>query len=92
MTPERWSEIQRQLEVALSLTIAERRTFLESIGAKDNQLRDELESLLAGETDDQQMAPDVAPENRVSDWHRYSTVHQRVPSKASAHCADVLLK
>jgi eukaryotic-like serine/threonine-protein kinase len=52
VTPERWTEIQRQLDVALSLAIAERRTFLESIGAKDDELRRELESLLAGETAD----------------------------------------
>jgi eukaryotic-like serine/threonine-protein kinase len=52
VTPERWSEIKQQLEVALSLTITERRTFLQSIGAKDDELRRELESLLVGETDD----------------------------------------
>jgi serine/threonine protein kinase len=52
VTPERWSEIQRQLDVALSLTTVERQTFLESIGAKDIDLRRELESLLRGETDD----------------------------------------
>ena len=52
MTPERWNEIQRQLHVALSLTVAERRTFLESIGATDGELRRELESLLAGEAAD----------------------------------------
>jgi len=52
VTPEQWSEIQRQLEVVFSLTIAERRTFLQSIGAKDDELRRELESLLAGEADD----------------------------------------
>jgi eukaryotic-like serine/threonine-protein kinase len=52
VTPEQWSEIQRQLDVALSLTVAERRTFLESIGAKDVELRRELESLLSGETAD----------------------------------------
>jgi serine/threonine protein kinase len=52
VTPERWSEIQRQLDVALSLTVTERRTFLESIGAKDAELRCEIESLLSGETGD----------------------------------------
>jgi eukaryotic-like serine/threonine-protein kinase len=52
VTPERWSEIQRQLEVALSLTPANRQIFLESIAAKDDELRRELESLLAGETAD----------------------------------------
>jgi eukaryotic-like serine/threonine-protein kinase len=52
VTPERWSDIQRQLDVALSLNIAERSAFLESIGAKDIELRNELESLLAGEAAD----------------------------------------
>jgi eukaryotic-like serine/threonine-protein kinase len=52
VNPERWGEIQRQLDVALSLGIAERRIFLESIGAKDEELRRELESLLAVETAD----------------------------------------
>jgi eukaryotic-like serine/threonine-protein kinase len=52
VTPERWSEVQQRLEVALSLTIAERRTFLECIGTKDEELRRELESLLASDKDD----------------------------------------
>jgi eukaryotic-like serine/threonine-protein kinase len=49
VTPERWSEIQRQLDVALSLTTVERQAFLESIGANDLDLRREIESLLTGE-------------------------------------------
>lgn len=52
MTPERWSEIQRELDVALPLTTVERQAFLESIGTKDIDLRRELESLLTGETAD----------------------------------------
>jgi eukaryotic-like serine/threonine-protein kinase len=52
LTPDRWSEIQHQLDVALSLTIVERKTFLQSIGTKDLELRHELESLLRGETAD----------------------------------------
>jgi eukaryotic-like serine/threonine-protein kinase len=52
VTPDRWSEIQQQLDVALSLTIVERQTFLQTIGTKDLELRHELESLLRGETAD----------------------------------------
>jgi len=52
MTPERWAEIQQQLEVALSLPPAERQAFLESIGAHDTDLRGEIESLLAADLAD----------------------------------------
>ena len=52
MTPERWAEIQQQLDVALSLQPAERQAFLESIGAYDVDLRREIESLLAADLAD----------------------------------------
>jgi eukaryotic-like serine/threonine-protein kinase len=55
MTPERWKEVQRQLDIVLSLPRLERQTLMESIGAKDVELRRELESLLAVEADSEFM-------------------------------------
>lgn len=47
MTPERWQEIKKVLEVALSLGAAERGPYLDKICANDQDLRQEVESLLA---------------------------------------------
>ena len=52
MTPERWTEIQQHLDVALSLGLGERVTFLETLGTTDAELKHEVESLLAGEFSD----------------------------------------
>lgn len=47
MTPERWSQIQEKLEVAVALEPGSRAAYLEELGAADPNLREELESLLA---------------------------------------------
>jgi eukaryotic-like serine/threonine-protein kinase len=52
MTPERWIEIQQHLDVALSLSLGERKTFLDSLGTTDAELKREVESFLAGESSD----------------------------------------
>jgi serine/threonine protein kinase len=50
MTPERWSQIQQKLEVAIGLEPVQRAAYLEDLGATDPALREELESLLAQES------------------------------------------
>ena len=47
MTPERWSLIQEKLEVAVALDPGQRAAFLQELGTTDPNLREELESLLA---------------------------------------------
>jgi len=47
MTPERWSLIQEKLEVAAALDSGQRAAFLQELGTTDPNLREELESLLA---------------------------------------------
>ena len=47
MTPERWQEIKRVLEVALSLDTTERGAYLDKTCAGDADLRQEVDSLLA---------------------------------------------
>lgn len=46
MTPERWQQIKKVLEVALTLEEAERRNYLDKTCAGDVELRSEVESLL----------------------------------------------
>ncbi|HEX8816038.1 MAG TPA: serine/threonine-protein kinase [Terriglobales bacterium] len=52
MTPERWSEIQQHLHVALSLRSEARNAFFEGLRERDLDLCDEVESLLAAESAD----------------------------------------
>jgi len=52
MTPERWSQIQQKLEVAIALEPVKRTAYLEELGAADPGMREELESLLAQESAD----------------------------------------
>jgi serine/threonine protein kinase len=47
MTPERWSQIQQKLEIAIPLEPTRRAAYLEELGATDPGMREELESLLA---------------------------------------------
>jgi serine/threonine protein kinase len=47
MTPERWQEIKKVLEVALSLEAAQRGPYLDETCSSDPELRQEVESLLA---------------------------------------------
>ncbi|HWZ99701.1 MAG TPA: protein kinase [Candidatus Dormibacteraeota bacterium] len=47
MTPERWQQIKKVLEVALALDTAERGPYLDKTCANDADLRQEVESLLA---------------------------------------------
>ena len=47
MTPERWQEIKKVLEVALSLDVAQRGPYLDKTCGNDPELRQEVESLLA---------------------------------------------
>ena len=51
MTPERWSQIQRELDVVVTLDPVERTAYLDELGASDPSLREEVESLLAQESD-----------------------------------------
>jgi serine/threonine protein kinase/tetratricopeptide (TPR) repeat protein len=50
ITPARWNQIQRELEVAIALESVERAEYLENLGTNDPDLREELESLLAQES------------------------------------------
>ncbi|HWT88447.1 MAG TPA: protein kinase [Candidatus Angelobacter sp.] len=47
MTPERWQQIKRVLEVALALDGPERNAYLDKTCAGDTELRQEVDSLLA---------------------------------------------
>ncbi len=47
MTPERWQQIKRVLEVALALDGRERNAYLDKTCAGDTELRQEVDSLLA---------------------------------------------
>jgi Tol biopolymer transport system component/predicted Ser/Thr protein kinase len=47
MTPERWQEVDKLLEAALEQEAGQRATFLDQVCAGDEELRQELESLLA---------------------------------------------
>lgn len=49
MTPERWRQIERLLEAALERTPGQRAAYLAESCGSDDQLRREVESLLAGE-------------------------------------------
>jgi len=51
VTPELWKQVQAQLDLVLALAPAERKSFLHELGTRDFELRQEVESLLAGETD-----------------------------------------
>ena len=51
MTPERWSLIQEKLEIAVALDPGQRASFLQDLGNADPNLREELESLLAQDSD-----------------------------------------
>jgi len=46
MTPERWQQIKRVLEVALALDGPERNAYLDKTCAGDTELRQEVDSLL----------------------------------------------
>lgn len=50
MTPERWNQIQEQLEAALAMEPAQRVSFLQNLGSTDRDLQREVESLLEGES------------------------------------------
>ena len=50
MTPERWQQIKKVLDVALSLDTDEREQYLDSACASDLELRREVESLLSVQT------------------------------------------
>ena len=52
MTPERWKQIQENLDIISSLRPLERRSFLNQIGCTDTELRQEIESLLSYESKD----------------------------------------
>jgi serine/threonine protein kinase/tetratricopeptide (TPR) repeat protein len=52
MTPERWSQIQQKLEVAMTLEPVRRAAYLEELGAADPDMRVQLESLLAQQSTD----------------------------------------
>jgi len=47
MTPERWQQIKRVLEIALALDGRERDAYLDKACAGDAELRQEVDSLLA---------------------------------------------
>jgi eukaryotic-like serine/threonine-protein kinase len=47
MTPERWNEIQKNLDMVVTLIPSERESFLQKLGNTDLELRQELESLLS---------------------------------------------
>lgn len=47
MTPERWKQIKEVLEVALTLDAVERRNYLDRTCSGDDELRQEVDSLLA---------------------------------------------
>src|SRR5262245_14326662 len=47
MTPEQWKQIDQLLDKALERPLAERSTFLDEVCAEDDDLRREVESLLA---------------------------------------------
>src|SRR5512132_2824532 len=51
--PDRWPEVARILDVVLDLTPGERRAFLDQAWAGNDELREEVEVMLAGaEADD----------------------------------------
>ena len=50
MNPERWRQIEQVLDGALELGASERRSFLDQACAGDNELRQEVEALLANES------------------------------------------
>ncbi len=52
MTPERWSQIQQKLEVAVTLEPVQRAAYLDELGAADPEMRQELESLLTQQSAD----------------------------------------
>ncbi|MBL7976795.1 MAG: serine/threonine protein kinase [Bacteroidetes Order II. Incertae sedis bacterium] len=52
MTPERWLEIQKHLDVLLDMSASDKRTYLLKIGQQDPEMHDELKSLLAEEEED----------------------------------------
>ncbi|HET9804673.1 MAG TPA: serine/threonine-protein kinase [Candidatus Acidoferrum sp.] len=47
MTPERWKQIKEVLEVALTLDVVERQNYLDRTCSGDDELRQEVDSLLA---------------------------------------------
>jgi eukaryotic-like serine/threonine-protein kinase len=47
MTPERWKQIQENLDIAIALIPPERESFLQQLGNTDLELQQELQSLLA---------------------------------------------
>lgn len=52
MTPERWKQIQENLDVAAALAATERESFLNQLGNADRELQQEVESLLSYQTKD----------------------------------------
>jgi len=54
MTPERWQQIEEIFHRAIEIAPTERASFLDEVSGADEELRREVESLLAEEQDDQE--------------------------------------
>jgi len=71
MTPERWKQIQENLDTVIALKPAERESFLNQLGNTDLELRQEVESLLLYESKGHSFFPSAAIRSLSEDvWQK----------------------
>jgi serine/threonine protein kinase len=67
MTPERWSKVEDLFQVAVARPPNERSGFLEETCVGDDELRREVEALLASDHDEDSMLEDIAS-GMAAEW------------------------